>query len=762
MVAPILEAIAAAAWLATGGVAADGAAQAADDTLSVSLTVSGGVSLGTYEAGLLSYAMEAVQRSPGASLPLLTGASAGSLNALLAVIAACGPERPAEPTGSLFWRTWIPVGFDQLFVDPPATPLGVFSRQWLDRGAARIEEAWNRGLDRSCDVVLGISATRARPRRLRAAGGRLELPSMEEKFALRIQGRGPGRPPRVTNYPVPNLWPAALLVTDEAGEVGFAALRDLVFASMSFPIAFPPQPLRTCAAGETARPGLCLESEARTAPYVDGGVFDNAPLRLAAGLARVGLQRLPGSGRLSWRDVPDPGVRDVPRDLALGFIDPDSAEYPAPRVAELTPDDGSLPRHVQDLLAAFVDTARSKELATLLEEQPGVADRIVLPTRHYPAAGAPIAAFLGFFETEFRVFDFHLGMYDASRMLAGGVHTPEGRVVAPPVAGAAARGGEGWRRFACMRAVFDGEPGAADACRGDALADFRVLLQVSLDELYSACARRPKAGAGDGAAWRNPRCEAAARGEPPPRVPGVTPAEPPDWRRQEAEPELAYALRLLSGYGFRFADLRVPPGREDLALARIRHELGRAARSLAAVQPGPRQGEVAFLSKLAADALAYSPPDHALHVTMGPAESEVGFSHGIRQDLLRTRLALSAAAGFRGLEGVFSSGAAAPFAGLLTAGIEAQPLGNSALSQFRFGLRGGWSFASGDDYGAGHCDVAASSSVSACSRPVVQALVGLTALERFRMQLVGEWFPGVGGRSTAWSLAPGIGLELGF
>jgi hypothetical protein len=298
------------------------------------------------------------------------------LNALLAVLAAHGAAPPSSPTESLFWRTWIPIGWGQLFADPPPTPLGAFSRRWLERGAAAIEEAWNRGLDPSCDVVLGVSATRVEPRVLHAAGGRLELPRMEEKFAIRIQGRGRGRPPRVSNYPVPaSAWPAALLVTDARGEVPFSELRDLVFASMSFPIAFPPQPLRTCVAGETLRPGVCLDAEAHTARYVDGGVFDNAPLRLAVGLARIGLHADPESARLSWRDIPDASVRDVPRNLVLGFIDPDAAEYPARRPADAAADDGSLPRHLFDILAAFVDTARSKELAMLLEEHPAVADR---------------------------------------------------------------------------------------------------------------------------------------------------------------------------------------------------------------------------------------------------------------------------------------------------------------------------------------------------------------------------------------------------
>lgn len=86
-------------------------------------------------------------------------------------------RRPGGPWGAdqLFWTTWTPVGFDQLFVDPPKTPLGAFWRQWLERTAQFIEEAPNGGLDPSCDLVIGIRGARLELRTLHMSGGRLEL-----------------------------------------------------------------------------------------------------------------------------------------------------------------------------------------------------------------------------------------------------------------------------------------------------------------------------------------------------------------------------------------------------------------------------------------------------------------------------------------------------------------------------------------------------------------------------------------------------------
>jgi predicted acylesterase/phospholipase RssA len=745
--------------VASSPTGADPQAQARPVASTVSLTVSGGVSLGAYEAGFLTYAIAEVQQEERSNLGLVTGASAGSMNALLAVLVACGGHGPtSNPAESLFWQSWVPVGFDQLSSETP-TALGAFSRTWLHRQAARVEEAWNRGIDPSCDVVLGVSTTRMEARVLRAAGGRLSLPRMEEKFAIRIQGRGPGLPPRATNYVSPGgAVPTPLLVTDEGGEIAFQELRDLVFASMAFPVAFEPQPLRTCVAGETATPGMCLASEAETARYVDGGIFDNAPLRMAVSLARTGLRAAEEPGRLEWRPLPDAVGSTLPAHVAFVFVDPDATEYPSTPPHEVDADAPSLPRELRRISSTLIETARSKELAILLEEHPDVADRIVVPRRRFPAAGSPLFAFLGFFEEEFRVFDFNLGMYDAWRTLFAEVRDPGGtllveasRVQEP------SGGGRGWERFACMRAVYEGAAEADVACRGDELADFRALLQVSLDQLYDAC----RAGDSERHAWTNPHCDLAAAGHAPPRVPGVSPERPAEWRRRPDEQELAYSMRLLGDYGFRFKDIGVPPGRGDLAVARIRRALGRAGHEFARAQPGPDRGVVTFAAKLAADSVAYSAPDRTLHLSMGPTESEIGYTRGFADSTwMPPGFRLTAALAFRGLEGALTSGDTAPFAALLVGGLELQPRRN-VREQLRLGLRAGWMFSGDDESGAGTCDDG-SESVSACTRPVVQAVVGYTLLERFRVQMVGEWFPGIGHKSNRWSLAPGIGLELSF
>ncbi|WP_164006968.1 patatin-like phospholipase family protein [Pyxidicoccus trucidator] len=744
-----------AALLLIAGVARADASEAATfqpgpHAAAYSLTVSGGVALGAYEAGFLAYAVAASRTEGVERMRLLTGASAGSLNGLLAVLATCGEEAPG-PTRSLFWETWIPVGYDRLFVPEDVTPLGAFSRAWLEAQARRIEAAWNRGLSPACDVVLGVSVTRVEPRLVHVAGGRLPLPRMEEKFALRIQGRGPGRLPRVTNYTAPgSTRREPLLVTDAQGEVAFARVRDLVLASMAFPVAFPPKALATCAAGATARPGVCLPTEAHEADYIDGGIFDNTPLRLAVGLARDGLAPAPEGGPLRWRDAPEPGGQRSPTDVFFVFVDPDATEYPAapgPRGPRPAP---QLPRMLGGVVAAFIDTARSKELALLLEEEPEIAERLALPRRHFPAASAPLAAFLGFFETAFRSFDFYLGMYDARAMLQESAAAGLGRFEPPEGKGA------DWTPLSCMRAVYDGLPEAEAACAGEALADFRVLLQVSLDRLYAVC-HDAKAVSGP-RGWRNAHCERATAGEAPPRVPGLSPKRWPGWRQDARETELAHTLRLLGSYGFHFRDLGAPSGRDDIALMRMRQAIGRTVQRLAEVQPGDGAGAVDFAGKLVADSLSYAPPRTSLHLVMGPTLTELGVSLGTDAPAIPRGLRLSGALGLRGLQRVFSSGGGEPFALAVVAGPELRPSAlQAALVQGRIALRAGWQFSTGKPSGGEDCG---SAGVSACSRPVVQGLLGAAFLERFRVQVVGEWYPPSGGHRGLWSIAPGIGVEL--
>ncbi len=487
-----------------------------------SITLSGGASLGAYEAGALHYVLETGRANPGRfELKLVTGASAGALNGLIGIISRCG-EGTLDPSDSLLWKVWFPLGFDDLFVPAEASKLGALSVRPLEQAAAVVERALEKGLPEHCDAVLGVTITRSEPRPLRTAGGRLALDRMEEKVAIRIRGRGPGKPPSVRNYVRPgDPLGGLVLVTDGDGEIALPALRDLLLASAAFPAAFPPRALRFCPARKEREPQVCLAADAEQSLFVDGGLLDNTPLRFAIRLASAGWERLPDGGT-RWRDQPlarASGAARTLEDALFVFITPDIADYPKVEFSPQKPSSHSLATLLSRLVAGFVTTARSKELATLLEEQPELAAKVRVHQRHAPAASAPLAAFFGFFDRQLRAFDFSLGMYDAWKMV-----NAEGprRLVLPERAWSPEL--PGWRAFACVRAVLEREEeaGALKACEGDAQRPLRILLQASLERLYGDCAAAPP----EADTSANRLCEEARAGKAPPRVPGVKPLPP--------------------------------------------------------------------------------------------------------------------------------------------------------------------------------------------------------------------------------------------
>jgi len=726
----------------------------------MALTVSGGVSLGAWEAGFLHYAVGVIRENPGhTQLRLVTGASAGAANSLMAVVAEYGEAAPT-PDASIFGRTWIPLGLDQLFVPAEAGRQGVFSRRWTEQLWGRIEAGLTAGLSEECDVVLGVSVTRLLPRAVVLTTG-VTVPRVDEHFVLRIEGRGPGRPPRITNYADPG-WDFEQHLLPEEGpdrEVPLASVRDLLFASAAFPIAFPPQPLRHCVKRpEAGAPLRCLPGEAREDLFVDGGLLDNSPVRLATRLAGTGL-RFDAAGRAGWLPHPRLGEWLAPRRMAFAYVSPDVAAYP--EAEEEARVDGTTPMLslAGQLGGAFFGTARAKNLAALLEERPELAASMVVPRRHEPPASAPMAAFLGFFETELRRFDFALGMYEADQMFLGREARLSAEVGAPVVIGRpdVAHPSPDWRPLECLRAGFGERPDAASACAGDDLRELRILMQASLFRLWDTCTLE------DGearASTDHPQCRRARDGQPPPLVPGVEGAGKVAWRRAHREGELEHVTRVLAELRFRWRDLGLGPDDGDHAIGELRRVAGQVVEALTEAQPPADRFLVGTLGGAAANALAYAPPRHRLWVSLG-RELELGVSHGILEESRRLPFRPHFAAQLAGALDALSSDARKVGLGLL-AGLEIQPV---QLATHRLQpslvLRGGVLLSPNDGWGARACPSPASTDPAACTRPAAQALLALTVLERVRLHLLGEWYPSAAGRRP-WAVAPAVGLQFNY
>ncbi len=170
----------------------------AQEPLRVGLTVSGGVSLGTYEAGYLYMISEALRRSaPDTELVIATGASAGSINSLATAVASCLPPVD-DPAQDLGYRLWVDVGLDGLLDKDRATAVSMLHREKIEERWGLVEALWRQGLPEDCEVMVGAPVTRFHGAEL-PMDSRLHLSRQTLYFAVRIEGRGPGQPPRISN-----------------------------------------------------------------------------------------------------------------------------------------------------------------------------------------------------------------------------------------------------------------------------------------------------------------------------------------------------------------------------------------------------------------------------------------------------------------------------------------------------------------------------------------------------------------------------------
>jgi hypothetical protein len=359
----------------------------------VTLTVSGGVSLGSYESGLawtlvrlskgtLTHEEVGHQRVP--TILAITGASAGSLNSLLAGALWC--EASDDTTNlsvdqNLLREAWVSVGLDALLPSKPNTYVpddGLLASAALmpvlNHVRERLFSPLGMRFQPGCRLPVGLTVTRVTPEKLGVSGlsvpvQRAVLPlvfTVDDKGKLSVHrqqllGRSSGD--------------SLLRLADstENGQTVTSAdsLLQSVLASGAFPLAFGPRPLCECVVrcdfGEEVSTASCPGPDAQhpldhltcsaygTAAggrdmslcrsyFVDGGVFDNAPVGLAIDQAESFAR---------WR---------VLRPLTALFLDPDTRRLqPPPK--DVVDETGRGIGGAVNLAFTLVGTARQRQLA---------------------------------------------------------------------------------------------------------------------------------------------------------------------------------------------------------------------------------------------------------------------------------------------------------------------------------------------------------------------------------------------------------------
>lgn len=759
------------------------------------ITVSGGVSLGSYQAGYLFFATEWLKAAQKFEVNLITGASAGSINALFTGLALCDEAPILDPRDSPFYRAWIPIGFQDLR-EGGAGPLSILNREALKAMAANLlDSVWRQGPGSPCDFVLGISGTRLGPRPQEITKG-LKVPKQKEKFLIRIQG-DPAKPApqrwTLSNYFSPESHLRQPFLPFGEGK-DTAVLAAALFASASFPVAFPPQPMEYCLVDSQlynrAFPGgggmpasggwstLVRAAKAmgngshacpQTGHFLDGGIFDNNPLALAYKTAGKGLRMR--DGHAYWLDRPagNAGPDSAPASLYFMYLDPDQSLFPRPGqggemeekfLETLLPTVMGFGKH-------FIAASRSEELHALVEDHPGLSRRVGLTSNYFPLMSDFLSAFFGFYETEFRVFDFHMGIYDAYKYISQNVKMRGSDSLSFERLKTAMRTGYG-KRMECLLGILD-TLGRPEACLDSEAASFRILLQASMDRFREGC--RPLV---DSLGFNG-----SAQGETAPvsrsltplqrncleqprvyskDVPGVKPLTSPQFERFRSEmgeetsiAELNSVLLLLEFYGYPYRDLRrKPPGSpgERLSLREAKEEIRGEWLSMIEeladaqsptfggwINPVSDRNLIKLIAKPAVNVFQYQNPRYALHLAggIGGAELEFGrrfFSH------YRANL------GFQAKEVASILKFGEPSSLLLTPLLGLQVGHGTATFQSRFSLRAGMEF--DRETHSPNSDLEGWDRLTK-GELVLQAVPKFTLFDRLGLQAVLELQPGYNG-----------------
>ena len=323
--------------------------------LPLTLVLSGGVSLGSYEAGLawavVHFARQVpdLTMDPRAGRPRLvatTGASAGSINALLSALMWCSaPESLARASvdDNLLRRTWIPTGLDQLLPDTASSYRegdGILASQPLVEtlealGRTLLSPESGHRYRPGCELPIGVTVTRTDAEERQVAGLTVRTQRFVLPWRLEVTSQGQPRFHGLSRVSGREDEEDVLRLAEQVQPGGGSALTwsqvsQGVLASAAFPAAFAPRVLCDCSArcpaaqqvDVAACPGpegpvgplSCPARSPRGEPltlcrrsYVDGGIFDNAPVGLAIDLTEATL--VPGVLQPATYLFVDPDVR---------------------------------------------------------------------------------------------------------------------------------------------------------------------------------------------------------------------------------------------------------------------------------------------------------------------------------------------------------------------------------------------------------------------------------------------------------------------
>jgi hypothetical protein len=696
------------------------------DTRAYAITVAGAVSLGSYEAGLLYYTRYLLRHQPRKSLSAFTGASAGSVNSLIGLLYTCN-DLPENPQDSLFWQTWINIGLNDLYNKDEVTNEAFFTRRVFKKALEPIESFYMNGWEKGCGTSLGITATRKDSIIEEIAPG-LTLSRSLENFNVRVEGQGRGQPPKISNIFMPELGVQVALPFNGKAEHDFALLRDVIFASTAFPLAFPAQPIRHCLVKTQKEMEECTDENSKVDDFVDGAVMDNTPIRIAMRL----LNNDPNTSKTAKADA-----RYI-------MITPDATSYPLQEEHNSSQSENESAFGAVSVLAGgFLSTSRTTQLAEFVAEQPDLQNKLLANSKEVPLAGGYLHAFSGFIEKDFRRFDFAAGMNDARRMVMAQMDKKGERKIdlSSSIGQEKLWNDQNWLHYFCLAETIDTLSGDGPSCKMIQSSqkaedrNFLILLQSSLEILNARC----KAIKG---MWiRQPLCQKLYDKQ------GQTPWLLGDSVKQVKSMDLKTSdldmfFDLLSRYKFEFTDLGLSAAESDEGKRRFREIVGELSNNWTNRQPGVLRLLSSVGAKYGLDHLVYQAPGRIQQFTLGDG-GEFWQSHLMQKTQgAWSTLRLGFGLRIRDFSSLWTS-QENRVAFTPTVGVDWQPYKLSSPGiQTRITARTGYQLSTGDNFGSDTCNVALSSeSSSVCSVWTAGGGLTLSFYELLVLQSTVNFYP---------------------
>jgi predicted acylesterase/phospholipase RssA len=355
-----------------------------------SMVISGGVSLGAYEAGynwalikMLTMAKEKSQEVDP-ELRSIAGASAGSINALLSAMYWC--QKDTVPLknhvdDNLFYETWVNLGIEDLAIkgQDPDNMSSLFTQKGLRKKGDKIIEHLKKPIfKKNCEVPLGVAVTKATPIVETISGIKVK----NQNFSVPLTFKEKNGQGIVENKVLPPN--TDFYISIPGIEKDRKKVINLLIASGAFPGAFQQVKLE-----------YKYKDKIHSHYFVDGGLYDNVPLDLAISL----------DSRASTFFFMDPSnirkevtqVEEEKEEPPVGFI-----------ITNLTP-----------VLNSF-DIMQSMKLYEAINQNfRGNSDKkLVLSSRYHPITGKYLGHFGAFLDPNFRIYDYYVGVYDAIYHLA--------------------------------------------------------------------------------------------------------------------------------------------------------------------------------------------------------------------------------------------------------------------------------------------------------------------------------------------------------